>query len=392
MSDRILVGTRKGTFFVEREGGQSGRWRPRLAGHAGVGVNFVARDPESGVHWAALGHGHWGAKLSCSSDDGKTWDETAQIKYPEGARYLAPPEPTEGEDPNAPPKKATLKPATLLKLWVLAFGPAGRMYVGTIPGGLFVSNDGGKSFSLNRPLWDHESRGGDLWNSEGSGNTHWFGTPASEGEFAPGIHSILVDPRNPDRILVAVSTAGVLETTDGGKSWRGRNQGMLMDYLPNPAAEWGHDPHAIDLCAGQPDHIWQQNHCGVFVSSDGAANWRKVSHPHEGVHFGFPVAADARDGRTAWVVPGKSDMQRTTVDGALFVARTQDGGETWQQLREGLPQENAYDVVYRHALGAGGDRLAFGSTTGNLYVSENRGDSWRAVANNLPPIYSVRFA
>jgi photosystem II stability/assembly factor-like uncharacterized protein len=91
-------------------------------------------------------------------------------------------------------------------------------------------------------------------------------------------------------------------------------------------------------------------------------------------------------------VPGKADMQRTAIDGALFVARTEDGGQTWQQLREGLPQENAYDVVYRHAFGNSGDLLAFGSTTGNLYVSENRGDSWRAVANNLPPIYSVRFA
>ena len=194
-----------------------------------------------------------GGQALRSTDDGKTWDDAPQIKYPEGARYLLPPEPTENDDPRAPPKPARLKPATLLKLWVLAFGPAGRIYVGTIPGGLFVSTDGGESFELNRPLWDHESRGGDLLTGEGTGKTNWFGTPAAEGEFAPGIHSIVIDPRNPDRILVAVSTAGVLETTDGGKSWRGRNKGMMMDYLPNPEAEWGHDPHAIELCAGQPD-------------------------------------------------------------------------------------------------------------------------------------------
>jgi photosystem II stability/assembly factor-like uncharacterized protein len=387
LSDRVLVATRKGTFFVEPT---AGRWRPRLVGHAGVGVNFVAREPGTGVYWAALGHGHWGAKLSCSPDEGKSWQDAAQVKYPEGARYLSPPEPSENPK-DEPPAKATIKPATLLKLWTLAFGPSGRIYVGTIPGGLFISEDGGKSFALNRALWDHESRGGDLWNGEGSGMTHWYGTPASEGEFAPGIHSILVDPRNPDRILVAVSTAGVLESTDGGKSWRGRNRGMLMDYLPNPEAEWGHDPHAIALCPGQPDHIWQQNHCGVFYSTDGAASWKKVSHPHEGIHFGFPVATDARDGRTAWVVPGKTDQERTAIDGALFVARTQDGGQSWQQLREGLPQENAYDVIYRHALDTSDDRVAFGTTTGNLYLSENRGESWRTVANNLPPIYGVRF-
>jgi len=138
-------------------------------------------------------------------------------------------------------------------------------------------------------------------------------------------------------------------------------------------------------------HVWQQNHCGVFYSSDGAKNWTKVSAPDTGVHFGFPIAVDEQDGRTAFVVPGHSDMRRTTVDGSLFVGRTTDGGATWTQLREGLPQENAFDVVYRHAFDLSGDRLAFGSTTGNLYVSDDRGESWQAVAHNLPPVYSVRF-
>jgi len=386
MSERILVGTRKGTFIVEKVGG---RWRPRLAGHAGQGVNYVARDPNTGTLWAALGHGHWGAKLSRSTDGGETWTDAPQIKYPQDARYLSPAMPSEDGSPTGP---TVVKNATLLKLWVMAFGP-GRIYVGTIPGGLFVSENGGESFELNRGLWDHESRGGDLSNGEGTGKTHWFGTPAAveSGEFAPGIHSIVVDPRNPQRVLVAVSTAGVLETTDGGKTWRGRNKGMTNDYLPDGEAEWGHDPHLIEMSSGDSDHVWQQNHCGVFYSANGATSWKKVSNPAKGVHFGFPVAVDARDGKTAWVVPGKSDMQRTTVDGSLFVARTQDGGETWEDLREGLTQENAWDVVLRHSLHNSGDALAFGSTTGNLYVSENRGEGWRTVANNLPPIYSVRF-
>jgi len=386
MSDRILVGSRKGTFLVTKSGRS---WRPKLAGHAGVGVNFVARDPQRGTLWAALGHGHWGAKLSRSTDEGATWNDATQIRYPEGARHYLPPPPTEtgpGEG------KPTLKPATLLKLWVLAFGGDGRMYVGTIPGGLFTSEDGGESFALNRGLWDHESRGGDLFTGPGNGETKWYGTPAAEGEFSPGIHSVVVDPRDPKRVLVAISTAGVFETRDGGQTWRTRNQGLIMDYAPTPTDEWaGHDPHAIALSAGQPDHVWQQNHCGVFASDDGAATWRKVSNPDLGVHFGFPVAVDERDGRTAWLVPGKADMQRTAIDGGLFVARTRDGGQSWTQLREGLPQEEAYDVIYRHALDNRGDRLAFGTTTGNLYVSEDRGDTWQTVANNLPPIYSVRF-
>lgn len=386
MKQRILVGTRKGTFFVERSGGT---WRPRLAGHIGAGVNFVARDPVRGTLWAALGHGHWGAKLSRSVDEGATWNDAPQVKYPDGARHYVPPPPTEtGPGEGAP----TLKPATLAKLWCLSFGQDGRMYVGTIPGGLFVSDDGGESFELNRGLWDHESRGGDLWNGPGNGTTKWFGTPAAEGEFAPGLHSIEIDPRDPRRVLVAISTAGVFETVDGGASWRPRNQGLTMDYSPDPSDEWaGHDPHAIAICPGQPDHVWQQNHCGVFKSEDGAASWRKVSAPDAGVHFGFPVAADARDGRTAWLVPGRSDMQRTTIDNGLFVARTDDGGSSWKQLRRGLPQGDAFDVVYRHALHNEGDTVAFGSTTGNLYLSEDRGERWTTVANNLPPIYSVRF-
>jgi photosystem II stability/assembly factor-like uncharacterized protein len=275
---------------------------------------------------------------------------------------------------------------------VIGFGPNGRVYVGTIPGGLFESRDGGATFELNRPLWNHESRGGDLFSGEGTGETKWFGTPASEGgDFAPGIHSISVDPRNPERILVAVSTAGVIETRDGGASWRSANKGMAMDHTPEPEAEWGHHAHYIELCEHDPDHVWQQNHAGVFYSDDGAATWRKVSQPEAGVDFGFPVTVDAKDGRTAWLVPARGDNQRTAIDGSVFVARTRDGGQTWEQLRNGLPQPCAWDIVYRHALANQAGVVAFGSTTGNLYVSEDQGDTWITVANNLPPIYSVRF-
>jgi photosystem II stability/assembly factor-like uncharacterized protein len=370
-----------------------GHWRPTLIGHAGVGVNYVARDPHTGTLWALLGHGHWGAKLSRSTDGGTTWADAAQVMYPEGAKYYGQ---DMYEDPDVPGGvgfRTSKKPATLQKLWVISFGASGRIYIGTIPGGLFTSDDGGETFALNLPLWNHESRGGDLFTTDGLGDTKWFGTPAAEGgDFAPGIHSIATHPTDPDRALVAVSCAGVLETTDGGRTWRSRNKGMTNDYLPDPETEWGHDPHYIALSRNQPNHVWQQNHAGVFYSSDGAATWKKVSHPDIGVHFGFPVAADAHDGRTAWLLPGKGDNERMTIGGSLFVARTEDGGESWRQLREGLPQQNAYDVVYRHALDSSEDLVAFGSTTGNLYLSENRGDTWQAVANNLPPIYSVRWA
>lgn len=393
MSNMLLLGTRKGTVIFDRV---NSTWQPRPIQHSGIPVCYATRDPRDGTLWASLDHGHWGPKLSRSKDGGKTWEDVLSLKYPEGARYIVQYLPTPDFDPQAPAKEPEYGNATVYKIWNLTFGNAdqpGRIYAGTIPGGLFISDDGGDSWELNRPLWSHESRGGDLFVGGATSETHWGGTPASidYGVFEPGIHSIVVDPKDSNHLYVAVSSAGVLESTDGGQSWQGRNKGMRMDYLPEPEAEWGHDPHFITGCTAQPAHLWQQNHCGVFYSEDGAQNWKKVSLPDAGVHFGFPIAADQKDGKTAWVVPAVADSERMAIGGGLCVARTSDGGQSWQLLRNGLPQQNAYDIVYRHALDVTGDCLSFGSSTGNLYVSEDRGETWECLGNNFPPIYSVRF-
>ncbi len=393
MADMILLGTRKGVVIFDR--GPQG-WTPRPIEHAGIPVCYAVRDPRDGMLWASLDHGHWGPKLSRSSDGGHNWQDAPSIKYPAGARYIVKYLPTADYDPEAPAAEPEYQDAAVYKIWNISFGPAnqpGRLYAGTIPGGLFVSDDGGESWTLNRPLWNHDSRGGDLFAGPASSENRWHGTPASidYGIFEPGIHSIIVDPRDATHIYVAVSTAGVIETTDGGDTWHGRNKGMLMDYLPNPEAEWGHDPHFVTGCPGQPDHLWQQNHCGIFYSDNGAQSWSKVSRPDAGAHFGFPIAVDENDGRTAWVVPARGDMERMAIDGGLSVARTIDGGRSWQSFRKGLPQQNAYDIVLRHSLDISGDCLCFGSTTGNVYLSEDRGESWQSLGNHFPPIYSVRF-
>lgn len=393
MSDLILLGTRKGTIIFDRT---NANWRPRPITHAGVPVCYAARDPRDGTLWASLDHGHWGPKLSRSRDGGVTWTDITSLKYPQGARYVVKYLPTPDFNPESPSAQPEYANASVLKIWNITFGHAnqpGRLYAGTIPGGLFVSDDGGNSWELNRPLWNHNSRGGDLFAGDASTVNQWNGTPASidYGVFEPGIHSIVVNPRDHNHMYVAVSTAGVIETTDGGQNWQGRNRGMLNDYMPNPESEWGHDPHFVTCCPGQPDHLWQQNHCGVFYSDNGAKSWAKVSVPASGVSFGFPIAADKHDGRTAWVVPARADSERMTIDGGLFVARTTDGGQTWQSFTKGLPQGNAYDIILRHGLDVSDDYVCFGSTSGNVYLSEDRGETWQCLGNNFPPVYSVRF-
>jgi len=229
-----------------------------------------------------------------------------------------------------------------------------------------------------RSLWDHPKR------------KKWFGGGAD----LPGIHSICVDPRESQRVQLGVSCGGVWTTTDGGATWDCAGEGMRAAFMPpeqalDPAFQ---DPHRIVQCESDPDRLWIQHHNGIFKSDDGGVTCSEVQTAQPS-SFGFAVVVHPEDPNTAWFVPGVKDEKRYPVDGALVVTRTRDGAESFDVLRDGLPQQHAYDIVYRHGLDidAAGETLAFGSTTGNLYVSENRGDSWRCVGNNLPPIYSVRF-
>jgi len=361
---RLLLGTRKGVFvFTRRKKG----WKLAHHAHSGNPIPYVFHDTRTDSTWCSIDHGHWGQKLARSRDGGATFEAVAEPKYPDGAEIK----------PG--------KPATLRYLWCLAPGHASEpntIYIGTEPGALFATRDDGASFELVEGLWNHPSR-----------HEQWFGGGRDE----PGIHSIPVDPRDARRMLVAISTAGVFETQDGGANWVPRNRGLEAHFLPDPTVEVGHDVHAIQWCARKPDVVWQQNHCGIFRSTDGTASWKAV-HEREKkgrrrlAFFGFPIAADAEDPKVAWIVPAEGDQRRQAIDGALRVMRTEDGGQSWIDLRHGLPDELAFDVVYRHALDVQGEDLAFGSTTGNLYWSEDRGDSWKELGHNLPPIYCVRFA
>jgi len=362
MSDRILVTTRKGLFTVERRGG--GEWAIKRSAFLGDRVTMVLTDPRDDTLYAALDLGHFGVKLHRSGDAGKTWEEITAPAYPKKEE--------EEEGSSAP---------SVNLIWSLEAGGAdqpGVLWAGTLPGGLFRSGDGGATWHLNQPLWERPER------------ANWFGGGYDE----PGIHSICVDPRDSKHLVLGVSCGGVWVTRDGGETWDLRGKGMFADYMPPERREDPtiQDPHRLIHCPAKPDALWVQHHNGVFRSTDGAANWQPVPDVKPSV-FGFTVAVHPEDPETAWFVPAVKDECRIPADGRVVVARTRNGGDSFDVLGEGLPRENAYDLVYRHGLDvdASGTRLVMGSTTGGLWVSENQGDSWISVSNHLPPVYCVRF-
>ena len=369
MSDRIHVSTRKGLFTLER--GSAG-WAIADAAFLGMNVTMSLADARDGAWFAAIDHGHFGTHLHRSRDQGKQWEEVAVPKYPADATI-----PQRMPDGNS----AQTKPAALSEIWALESGGDDQpnlIWCGTIPGGLFSSTDGGDSWQLNESLWNRPER------------EQWFGG----GKDDPGLHSIWVDPRDSSHVTVSVSCGGVWQTHDGGANWTCTSQGLRAEYMPpdqayEPAIQ---DPHRLAACRAQPDHQWIQHHNGIFHSTDGGNKWDEIPDVKPSV-FGLAVAAHPTDPATAWFVPGVKDECRIPVDGQLVVTKTTDGGQTFSQHGEGLPNRHAYDLVFRHALDVdgSGERLAMGSSTGNLWISENGGTSWQVVSNHLPPVYAVRF-
>jgi hypothetical protein len=354
MAERMLVATRKGLITLAR----NGEWSVLRTDFAGIPVTATLYDQRDGAIYAVLKHGHFGTKLHRSDDDGKTWIELPAPAFPPDAA-------------GAP---------TLFQLWTIETGGAGqkgRLWAGALPAGLFVSDDRGENWRQVSALWNVPER------------EKWFGGGYDDA----GIHSISPDPRDPDRIVVAISCGGVWDTRDAGAHWMLQGEGLVASYMPPELAgqKETQDPHRVVRCDAVPDVMWMQHHCGIFRSVDAGVSWTPIKPP--GDDFGFAVAAHPRKGGTAWFVPAIKDEMRVPRDGALAVTSTQDGGKTWQSFRDGLPQSNAYDMIYRHGLDVDetGNRLAMGSTTGSLWVSENGGEGWQLLNAHLPPIYAVRL-
>ncbi|MEL7119549.1 MAG: glycosyl hydrolase [Bacteroidota bacterium] len=353
MDHQLLVGTSKGLLIY---GLLNEKWVCVGRHFIGFPVSMIHINPYNNDWWVGLSHRHWGQKLEYSSDQGKTWNRKSIPTYPSNALL------------------SNGKPAKLKKIWVMASGAnEDELWMGTEPGGLFYSNTNGESFHLVEGLWNHPSR---------MNANQWFGA----GRDHPFIHSICINPNDPNHLYIAVSCAGIFESTDKGKSWEVRNQGLIATYLPNPNAELGHDPHRLLMCQGHPKVLWQQNHCGIFRSTNGGREWKLLSKESEIPHYGFGLAIDHHHPEIAWVIPAKSDQMRVAPDLALTIYQTTNGGANWKKKYNGLPQENCFDIVFRHAFCKKEEHLFFGTNNGNLYHSKDQGTNWTLLSNNLARI------
>jgi hypothetical protein len=365
MAGTFFVATRKGLFRARR--GRDG-WQLEPPAFLGDPVSAVLPLKDGSV-LAALDLGHFGVKLHVSTDGGRTFRETGCPAFPVQT----------AAEKEAEAARTMPAPWQVQKIWTLEESVDGTLWAGAIPAGLFRSGDGGATWELVRALWDRPERG------------EWMGG----GYDHAGIHSIAPDPRDASALLVGISSGGVWRTPDAGATWSPAAKGMRAAYMPPERAfdENVQDPHRVARCAAQPDVLWVQHHNGIFRTGDGARGWTEIEKAGPST-FGFAVAAHPSEPGTAWFVPAVKDEKRVPVDGRLVVTRTRDGGATFDVLGNGLPARDAYDLVYRHGLDvdASGRTLAFGSTTGSLFVSEDAGDSWTLMSAHLPPVYAVRFA
>jgi hypothetical protein len=361
MNDRAWIASRKGLFSLQK---QDGRWALGPIAFLGEPVSMVLADPRDGALYAALNLGHFGVKLHRKDAGAEHWTEIAAPAYPL--------KPEDASDP---------VDWSVKFIWSLACGGAdqpGAIWAGTLPGGLFRSSDRGESWALVSSLWDAPER------------REWFGG----GYDVPGIHSICVDPRDSRHVLVGISCGGAWVTHDGGDNWRLSAKGMRASYMPPERVDDQNiqDPHRIAGARDTPDQLWCQHHNGIWRSSNFGADWQEVSTAPLS-NFGFAVAVHPGDGNTAWFAPAQADQTRIPSDAALAVTRTTDGGKSFTALRNGLPQQHCYDLIYRHGLAVADDgrTLLMASTTGNVWLSENSGDSWQTISNSMPPVYSVCF-
>ncbi len=356
MTVLLAVGTGKGLFLARSENDRkswevSGPHFP-MTGVYGVHLDTTGRTPRL---LASVTSSHYGPTVAVSEDLGASWTEPEQapIAFPDDTG------------------------ASLERVWQFSVAADGRVYAGTQPSALFVSDDGGRHFEIVRALWDHPHR--EKW---------------AAGFGGQAIHTVLPHPSDPASMLVAMSTGGVYRSEDGGASWTARNSGIQATFMPDPFPEFGQCVHKVARDATDPSRLYAQNHHGVYRSDDGGGAWTSIA---EGLpsDFGFPIVAHPSRARTVYNFPLTADAMRFPTDHRCRVYRSADAGDTWEALTEGLPDGPFYPSVLRDAMTADDADPAgiyFGTRSGEVFASRDEGDSWSQVAAHLPDVLCVRAA
>jgi hypothetical protein len=359
VSTLLAIGTGKG-LFIARSGDDRKSWEVSGPHFAMTGIYAIGIDKRRATPrlLAGVTSSHYGPSVATSDDLGVSWQEPehAPIAFPEHTG------------------------TALERVWQLAPGPAGqpdRVYAGTQPSALFVSDDGGLTYRMVEALWEHPHR------------EHW-----GAGFGGQAIHTVLPHPADPASVLVAMSAGGVYRSTDAGATWAASNTGIKAYFLPDPWPEYGQCVHKVARDPANPDRLYAQNHHGVYRSDDGGADWRSIA---DGLptDFGFAMVAHPHRAGVIYNFPLQADGERFPPGRRCAVYRSADAGQTWEALTDGLPTEPFYPSVLRDAMCADDAEPAgvyFGTRSGEVYASRDEGDSWSLVAAHLPDVLCLRAA
>ncbi len=381
MTVSVLVGSTKGAFVLTSDSSRKD-WALSGPHCGGWNINHVLGDPATGTLWAAGGSDWTGAGVWRSADNGATWT-LAKLSNGKFDEWLAN-DPGFAAEIGVQPDPPAPFTGDVSSIWVLHFAH-GRLYAGGKPGVLFASDDMGQNWQRLSGLNAHPSAPD--WQPGGAGLV---------------LHTILSAPQDPGKLWVAISAAGVFQTEDGGETWERRNRlsnaaaGHAHAHTENAQCghETGHCVHNMARAAGAGEVLYQQNHHGVFRSPDGGRSWDDISGGLPST-FGFPISAHPRDPDTIWTLPLNGDMAgRYPPDAKAAVWRSRDGGQSWTDLRAGLPQAGCFFTVLRQAMAV--DRLdpagiAFGTNSGSVFFSADEGDHWAEIARHLPTVLGVEI-
>lgn len=385
---RVLVGTRKGAFVLTSDGTRR-KWDVQGPHFGGWEIYHVKGSPADPNRIYASQTSSWfGQVIQRSDDGGKTWFQPGTpadqpTKTPDGMpigesnKFVYDTSPETGKPLTTHQwYDGTQHPWEFKRVWHLepSLDDPNTVYAGAEDAALFKSSNGGQTWEELSGLRGHVS--GPQWQPGAGGMC---------------LHTILLDPVNPQRMFIAISAAGAFRTDDGGQTWKPINRGLHSEYIPDPKAEVGHCVHRIAFHRSKPDVLFMQKHWDVMRSDDGGESWREVSGnlPSD---FGFVVDVHAHEPETVYVIPIKSDSEHYPPDGKLRVYRSRTGGNEWEALTNGLPQSNCYVNVLRDAMAV--DTLDscgiyFGTTGGQVYVSADAGDTWMPIVRDLPAVLSV---